>query len=208
MFNVVNPDHIVEDYGADTLRMYEMFLGPLEQSKPWDTNGIDGVHKFLRRFWRLFFDRDGKLMFVGDEVPTPAELKTLHKTIKKVGEDIENFSFNTSVSAFMICLNELGPCNKRAILEPLVVLLAPFAPHIAEELWESLGHTRRFAMPLSRPMRSNTWSRRASSIRFRSTARCVTRKLCRQASRPKRWKQPYWPIPPLRNTSTAKRRRR
>ena len=140
MFNVVNPDHIVEDYGADTLRMYEMFLGPLEQSKPWDTNGIDGVHKFLRRFWRLFFDRDGKLI-VSDEVPTPAELKTLHKTIKKVGEDIENFSFNTSVSAFMICLNELGPCNKRAILEPLVVLLAPFAPHIAEELWESLGHT-------------------------------------------------------------------
>ena len=140
MFNVVNPDNIVEDYGADTLRMYEMFLGPLEQSKPWDTNGIDGVHKFLRRFWRLFYNRDGEYV-VSDEAPTPAELKSLHKTIKKVGEDIENFSFNTSVSAFMICLNELGGCNKRAILEPLIVLIAPFAPHIAEELWESLGHT-------------------------------------------------------------------
>lgn len=140
MFNVVNPDNIVEDYGADTLRMYEMFLGPLEQSKPWDTNGIDGVHKFLRRFWRLFYNRDGEYV-VSDEAPTPAELKSLHKTIKKVGEDIENFSFNTSISAFMICLNELGGCNKRAILEPLVVLIAPFAPHIAEELWESLGHT-------------------------------------------------------------------
>ena len=142
MYNVVNPDHIVRDYGADTLRMYEMFLGPLEQSKPWDTNGIDGVHKFLRRFWRLFFDRDGRLI-VTDETPTAAELKTLHKTIRKVTEDIENFSFNTSVSAFMICLNELGgaKCAKRAVLEPLVVLIAPFAPHIAEEIWEKLGHT-------------------------------------------------------------------
>ena len=140
MFNVVNPDNIVEDYGADTLRMYEMFLGPLEQSKPWDTNGIDGVHKFLRRFWRLFYNRDGEYVVSG-EAPTAAELKSLHKTIKKVGEDIEHFSFNTSISAFMICLNELGGCNKRAILEPLVVLIAPFAPHIAEELWESLGHT-------------------------------------------------------------------
>ena len=140
MFNVVNPDNIVEDYGADTLRMYEMVLGPLEQSKPWDTNGIDGVHKFLRRFWRLFYNREGAFV-VSDEAPTAAELKSLHKTIKKVGEDIENFSFNTSVSAFMICVNELGGCNKRAILEPLVVLIAPFAPHIAEELWESLGHT-------------------------------------------------------------------
>lgn len=140
MFNVVNPDNIVEDYGADTLRMYEMFLGPLEQSKPWDTNGIDGVHKFLRRFWRLFYNRDGEYV-VSDEAPTAAELKSLHKTIKKVGEDIEHFSFNTSISAFMICLNELGGCNKRAILEPLIVLIAPFAPHIAEELWESLGHT-------------------------------------------------------------------
>ncbi len=135
MYNVVNPDRIVEDYGADTLRMYEMFLGPLEQSKPWDTNGIDGVHKFLKRFWNLFAS-------VTDAAPTPAELKTLHKTIKKVSEDIEHFSFNTSVAAFMICLNELGACSKRAILEPLTVLLAPFAPHITEELWHSaLGHT-------------------------------------------------------------------
>ncbi|MBR5333280.1 MAG: class I tRNA ligase family protein, partial [Alistipes sp.] len=139
MFNVVNPDVIVEKYGADTLRMYEMFLGPLEQSKPWDTNGIDGVHKFLRKFWRLFFDREGNLTLT-DEAATPAELKTLHKTIKKIREDIENFSFNTSISAFMICLNELGACHKRAVLEPLTILIAPFAPHIAEELWEVMGH--------------------------------------------------------------------
>ena len=139
MFNVVNPDYIVEAYGADTLRMYEMFLGPLEQSKPWDTNGIDGVHKFLRRLWAKFYNRDGKFL-VNDEKATPAELKTLHKTIKKIGEDIENFSFNTSVAAFMICLNELGDCSKREILEPLTALIAPFAPHIAEELWHALGH--------------------------------------------------------------------
>jgi leucyl-tRNA synthetase len=139
MFNVVNPDYIVEAYGADTLRMYEMFLGPLEQSKPWDTNGIDGVHKFLRRLWGLFYDRFGEFKLT-DEKATPAELKTLHKTIKKVREDIENFSFNTSVAAFMTCLNELGDCPKREIVEPLVVLIAPFAPHIAEELWHTLGH--------------------------------------------------------------------
>ncbi len=140
MFNVVNPDYIVENYGADTLRMYEMFLGPLEQSKPWDTNGIDGVHKFLKRLWRLFYDRDGKFIVTNDE-PTEEEMRTLHKTIKKVTEDIEHFSFNTSVAAFMICLNELGNCSKRAVVEPLLVLLAPFAPHITEELWASLGHT-------------------------------------------------------------------
>lgn len=140
MFNVVNPDYIVEQFGADTLRMYEMFLGPLEQSKPWDTNGIDGVHKFLRRFWRLFFDRQGNIA-LNDEKATAKELKTLHKTIKKIREDIENFSFNTSVAAFMICANELGECHKREILEPLTVLIAPFAPHIAEELWSLLGHT-------------------------------------------------------------------
>ena len=137
MFNVVNPDMIVENYGADTLRMYEMFLGPLEQSKPWDTNGIDGVHKFLRRLWRL-------VETVDDAKPTDAELKTLHKTIKKISEDIENFSFNTSVSAFMICLNELydHKTTARSVLEPLVSLLAPFAPHIAEELWHGpLGHS-------------------------------------------------------------------
>ena len=139
MFNVVNPDHIVEQYGADTLRMYEMFLGPLEQSKPWDTNGIDGVHKFLRRFWRLFYSRMGEWC-VTDEEPTPKELKTLHKTIRKVREDIENFSFNTSVAAFMICVNELGECHKRSIIEPLAVLLSPFAPHICEELWHQLGN--------------------------------------------------------------------
>ena len=139
MFNVVNPDYIVDQYGADTLRMYEMFLGPLEQAKPWDTNGIDGVHKFLRRFWRLFFDRNGEWA-VSDEQPTDKELKTLHKTIKKIRADIENFSFNTSVAAFMICINELGECRKRAILEPFAILLSPFAPHITEQLWSMLGH--------------------------------------------------------------------
>lgn len=140
MFNVVNPDSIIEQYGADTLRMYEMFLGPLEQSKPWDTNGIDGVYRFLRRFWRLFTG-DSDSYNISDEKATAEELKTLHKTIKKVREDIENFSFNTSVSAFMVCLNELGNCNKKDILEPLTILLHPFAPHITEELWhEALGN--------------------------------------------------------------------
>ncbi|MFI3321052.1 MAG: leucine--tRNA ligase [Rikenellaceae bacterium] len=141
MFNVVNPDNIVENYGADTLRMYEMFLGPLEQSKPWDTNGIDGVHKFLRKFWRQFFNKDG-VMELSSEAATKEELKVLHRTIKKIGEDIENFSFNTSVSAFMICMNELSQlkCNKRQILEPLTVILSPFAPHITEELWRTMGN--------------------------------------------------------------------
>lgn len=140
MFNVVNPDIICESYGADTLRMYEMFLGPLEQSKPWDTKGIDGVHRFLKRFWRLFY-RENEFG-VSDEKPTANELKTLHKLIKKVQEDIEDFSFNTSVSAFMIAINELyeTTCNKREVLEPMVILLSPFAPHIAEELWSKLGH--------------------------------------------------------------------
>lgn len=142
LYNVVNPDDVIEKYGADTLRLYEMFLGPLELAKPWDTNGIDGVHKFLRRFWRLFHDRDNNFA-ISDEEPTKAELKTLHKTIKKIKEDIENFSFNTSVSAFMICVNELieQKCNKKKILEPLTVILSPFAPHIAEELWNKAGNS-------------------------------------------------------------------
>ena len=139
MYNVVNPDDIVERYGADTLRLYEMFLGPIEQSKPWDTKGIDGVHRFLKKFWGLFFE--GDTFRISEEEATKEELKTLHKTIKKIGEDIEHFSFNTSVSAFMICLNELKGCDKRSVLEPLVVLLAPFVPHIAEELWSRLGNT-------------------------------------------------------------------
>lgn len=140
-FNVVNPDDIISNYGADTLRMYEMFLGPLEQSKPWNTNGIDGVFKFLRRFWNLFHDSTGNFK-VSDAEPTRDELKVFHKTIKKIAHDIDNYSFNTSVSEFMICANELSSmkCNKRSIVEPLVVALAPFAPHIAEELWEKLGH--------------------------------------------------------------------
>ncbi len=138
--NVVTPDVIVEKYGADCLRMYEMFLGPLEQSKPWNTNGIAGVSGFIRKLWKLYHSNDS--FYVSDDAPTKAELKTLHKTIKKVQEDIEKFSFNTSVSSFMICVNELTDlkCNKRAILEPLAIILSPYAPHIAEELWKLCGH--------------------------------------------------------------------
>lgn len=140
LFNVVNPDDVIAKYGVDTFRLYEMFLGPIEQSKPWNTSGIEGVSRFLHKFWRLFH-RDDKFN-VSDEKPTPEELKSLHKTIKKVEEDIQNFSFNTAISAMMICVNELGDlkCNKKEILEPLVSLLCPFAPHIAEELWQQLGH--------------------------------------------------------------------
>ena len=140
MFNVVNPDMICDTYGADTLRLYEMFLGPLEQSKPWDTKGIDGVNRFIRKVWRLFYDRDG--FIVTDEKAAPEELKALHKLIGKVRSDIESFSFNTAVSAFMIAVNELTDlkCSKREVLEQLIVLLSPFTPHIAEELWEALGH--------------------------------------------------------------------
>jgi leucyl-tRNA synthetase len=140
MFNVVNPDDVVEKFGADTLRLYEMFLGPVEQSKPWDTNGIDGVSRFLRKFWNLFFQGDS--FVVSDEQPTTGELKSIHKLIKKIGQDIENFSFNTSVAAFMICANELTAlqCNKRSVLSDFVIVLSPFAPHIAEELWHKLGN--------------------------------------------------------------------
>ena len=142
MFNVVNPDMIVERFGADTLRLYEMFLGPVEQSKPWDTNGIDGVHRFLKKFWSLFYDRQDNYL-VTDEAPNAAELKAVHKLIKKVTGDIENFSYNTSISAFMICVNELTSlkCSKKAVLEQIIACLAPFTPHICEELWEMLGHT-------------------------------------------------------------------
>ena len=142
MYNVVNPDTIVENFGADTLRLYEMFLGPLEQSKPWDTNGIDGCHRFLRKVWNIFFDKDDKLQLV-DEEPTREELKSIHRLIKKVSEDIPNFSYNTTVSAFMICANELSSlkCNKRSVMELFVILLSPFAPHICEEMWSVLGHT-------------------------------------------------------------------
>lgn len=142
MYNVVNPDDVIEQYGADTLRMYEMFLGPLEMSKPWDTNGIDGVHKFLRKFWRLFHDSENNFA-VSEDPGSNEEFKTLHKTIKKIQEDIERFSFNTSISAFMICVNELTDmkCHKKEILEPLLVLLTPFAPHITEELWQLLGNS-------------------------------------------------------------------
>ena len=140
MFNVVNPDMVVERFGADTLRLYEMFLGPVEQSKPWDTNGIDGVHRFLKKLWAAFFKGDE--FTVSDAEPDRKELKSIHKLIKKVTYDIEHFSYNTSISAFMICLNELSAlkCNKRSVMEPLIILLAPFAPHISEELWHRLGH--------------------------------------------------------------------
>lgn len=141
LYNVVNPDDIIDEYGADTLRLYEMFLGPLEQSKPWDTKGIEGVHRFLKKLWALVFDREGNFRLT-DEKPGSDELKILHKTIKKTEDDIERLSFNTAVSGFMICLNELSAlnCQKREIIEKLIVLISPFAPHICEELWERLGH--------------------------------------------------------------------
>lgn len=140
-YNVVTPDDICDEYGADTLRLYEMFLGPLEQAKPWNTAGISGVFGFLKKLWRLYFDDNG--LIVNNDEPTKDNLKSLHKTIKKVAEDIENFSFNTSVSQFMICVNELSSqnCHSRGILEPLAILVSPYAPHIAEELWSKLGHT-------------------------------------------------------------------
>ena len=141
MFNVVNPDDIVENYGADTLRLYEMFLGPIEQSKPWDTNGIDGVSRFIKKMWNLYYREDK--FIVSEEEPSKESLKSIHKLIKKVTSDIENFSYNTSISAFMICVNELTAmkCTSREVLEKLVVLLAPFAPHVSEELWHALGNT-------------------------------------------------------------------
>jgi leucyl-tRNA synthetase len=139
--NVQNPDDLIEKYGADTLRLYEMFLGPLEYHKPWDTKGIEGVFRFIRKLWRQYHDDNGNIA-VNDDEPAANELKILHRTIKKVREDIERFSFNTAVSTYMICLNELSElgCKKRKILEPLAVLVAPYAPHIAEELWTKLGH--------------------------------------------------------------------
>ena len=153
-YNVVNPDNICVEYGADSLRLFEMFLGPLEQAKPWKTSGISGVHSFLKKLWKLFYN--GEELSISDSSPTAEEFKTLHKTIKKVEEDIENFSFNTSVSTFMIAVNELitQKCNKRAILEPLLILISPYAPHIAEELWEKLGNTESIStapFPIFKP---------------------------------------------------------
>ncbi|MCF0204231.1 MAG: class I tRNA ligase family protein, partial [Muribaculaceae bacterium] len=141
MYNVVNPDDIVERYGADTLRLYEMFLGPLEQSKPWDTNGIDGVHRFLKKLWNLCFK--GDQLAITDDAPSNEALKSIHKLIKKITWDIEHFSYNTSVAAFMICVNELSQlkCASRSVMRDFFVLLAPFAPHIAEELWHAIGET-------------------------------------------------------------------
>ncbi|TSA30070.1 MAG: leucine--tRNA ligase [Bacteroidetes bacterium] len=146
MYNVVNPDQIIQEYGADTLRLYEMFLGPLEQSKPWDTHGIEGVFRFIKKVWRLYHDETGQVR-VTDEAPTTEELRVLHRTIKKVQEDIERFSFNTVVSAFMVCVNELSDlkCHNRTILTNLAIILSPYAPHLAEELWSQLGHTESVA---------------------------------------------------------------
>src|SRR6185436_7420199 len=141
-FNVVNPDDIVEKYGADTFRMYEMFLGPVEQDKPWDTKGIEGVHRFLKKLWRLFYDEQKGKIWTDDKA-TAEDMKVLHKTIRKIEDDTERFSFNTAVSAFMICVNELGElkCHKKEILQPLLIILSPYAPHIAEELWHQLGNS-------------------------------------------------------------------
>jgi leucyl-tRNA synthetase len=152
-YNVVNPDDICHRYGADTLRMYEMFLGPLEQAKPWSTAGITGVHSFLKKLWKLYHTGNEGSFRVSDEAGTKENLKTLHKTIKKVEEDIENFSFNTSVSTFMIAVNELTAqkCLATEVLEPLLILISPYAPHIAEELWNKLGHSEsisRAAFPI------------------------------------------------------------
>ena len=141
-YNVVNPDDICDKYGADTLRLYEMFLGPIDQAKPWNTAGITGTFSFLNKFWNLFYKND--IFLINDQEPSKDELKILHKTINKVSQDIENFSFNTAVSAFMICVNELNSlnCNNRLILKDLCVLLSPFAPHICEELWNKLGNNQ------------------------------------------------------------------
>ena len=156
-FNVVNPDDIVDKYGADTLRLYEMFLGPLEQAKPWNTNGIDGTYRFIRKFWRLFYNETGQWI-VKDEPAKEEELKVLHKTIKKIEEDIEHFSFNTAVSAFMVCVNELGSlkCHKKEILEKLVIILSPYAPHVSEELWNALGNAEGMVSKATFP----TWEQK------------------------------------------------
>ena len=147
MYNVENPDDIVEKYGADTLRMYEMFLGPIEQSKPWDTKGIEGVFRFLKKYWRTCFDENTGALALEDGEPSAAELKVLHKTIKKIIDDTERFSFNTAVSGFMIALNELGDlkCRKKAVFEAFTILLSPYAPHLAEEVWKAMGHESSIA---------------------------------------------------------------
>jgi leucyl-tRNA synthetase len=167
-FNTVNPDDLVAKYGADTFRMYEMFLGPVEMSKPWDTKGIEGVHRFLKKLWRLFYDElKGKVW--NEEKATDAELKILHKTIKKIEEDTERFSFNTGVSSFMICVNDLTDlkCYKKEVLEQLLILLAPYAPHISEELWNQLGNSGTI---LDQPFPK--WNGKISERNFKSIPCC------------------------------------
>ena len=173
-YNVVNPDDIIERYGADTLRLYEMFLGPLEQFKPWNTNGIDGVHKFLKKLWRLFHDEQGHFN-VSEDDATPEELKALHKTIKKAEEDIERYSFNTSVSTFMICVNELSAlkCNKRAVLEDLLVIISPYAPHITEELWELLSKEGSIALAPYPSWNEEYIKEDVHEYRFQSMEKCA-----------------------------------
>ncbi len=209
-FNVVNPDDIVERYGADTLRLYEMFLGPLEQAKPWNTNGIDGTFRFIRKLWRLFYNENGQWI-VKDTEPTKDELRVLHKTIKKVQEDIENFSFNTAVSAFMMCVNELGTLksSKKSILTELVVLLSPYAPHITEELYAALGHEQgRFPWPPSRYGSSSTSSTTCLSTQSRSTEKYGLPSRLRSIRRPPRWRKPYLKTKSCRNGSMAKHPKR
>ena len=172
-YNVVNPDVLIEKYGADTLRLYEMFLGPIEQYKPWDTKGIEGVSRFIKKFWRLFFDTNGNFS-LSEDAPKSEELKILHKTIHKIEEDIERFSLNTTISAFMICINELTDlkCNKRSILEPLLILIAPFAPHFAEELWNKAGHTTSIHLEQFPKFNAKYIIEDTFNVRFLSMAKC------------------------------------
>ena len=200
MFNVVNPDMIVDKYGADTLRMYEMFLGPVEQSKPWDTNGIDGVHRFIKKFWSLFYDRNDNYL-VTDEPATKEELKSLHKLIKKVTGDIEQFSYNTSISAFMICVNELFgmKCNKKEILNQFIIVLAPSLRTYAKSCGRHWAMQAPYAMPSGRYATKNTWWKIRSTTPFPSTERHGSTWSSRQMRHRIPSRLLYWPTNALKN---------